>query len=37
MQTVLVTGGEGFIGSRFIRLLLTKYPKEKVVNLDALT
>jgi dTDP-glucose 4,6-dehydratase len=37
MQTVLVTGGAGFIGSRFIRLLLSKYPSGKVVNLDALT
>lgn len=37
MQTVLVTGGAGFIGSRFIRLLLTKYPSITVVNFDALT
>ncbi len=37
MQTVLVTGGAGFIGSRFIRLLLTKYPSITIVNFDALT
>ncbi|HWR19935.1 MAG TPA: dTDP-glucose 4,6-dehydratase [Clostridia bacterium] len=37
METVLVTGGAGFIGSRFIRLLLTKYPSITIVNLDVLT
>ncbi len=37
MTTVLVTGGAGFIGSNFIRLLLEKNPVARVVNLDALT
>ncbi|HTY14060.1 MAG TPA: dTDP-glucose 4,6-dehydratase [Candidatus Omnitrophota bacterium] len=34
---VLVTGGCGFIGSNFIRLLLEKYPGCSIVNLDKLT
>jgi dTDP-glucose 4,6-dehydratase len=34
---VLVTGGAGFIGSHFIRHLLTSYPEYRVVNLDKLT
>src|SRR5687767_14206475 len=32
-----VTGGAGFIGSAFIRLLLESFPKCQVVNFDALT
>jgi dTDP-glucose 4,6-dehydratase len=34
---ILVTGGAGFIGSNFIRLILDKYPDYEVVNLDKLT
>ena len=34
---ILVTGGAGFIGSNFIRYILSNYPKDKIVNLDALT
>ena len=34
---LLVTGGAGFIGSNFIRHILKKYPKYKVVNYDKLT
>ena len=34
---LLVTGGAGFIGSNFIRLILSKYPGYEVVNLDKLT
>ncbi len=34
---VLVTGGAGFIGANFVRLLLERRPEAEVVNLDALT
>lgn len=34
---LLVTGGCGFIGSHFIRVVLTERPDWEVVNLDALT
>jgi dTDP-glucose 4,6-dehydratase len=37
MQTVLVTGGCGFIGSNFLRYLLETEPGVAVVNLDLLT
>jgi dTDP-glucose 4,6-dehydratase len=33
----LVTGGLGFIGSQFIRLLLRERPGTSIVNLDAMT
>ena len=36
-KTVLVTGGCGFIGSNFVRLLLAERPDWQVVNLDLLT
>ncbi|MDH4228582.1 MAG: dTDP-glucose 4,6-dehydratase [Nitrospirota bacterium] len=35
--TLLVTGGAGFIGSNFVRHVLTVEPKVRVVNLDLLT
>ncbi|MGB2662044.1 MAG: GDP-mannose 4,6-dehydratase, partial [Candidatus Omnitrophota bacterium] len=34
---LLVTGGCGFIGSNFIRLVLEQYRDIRVVNLDKLT
>lgn len=34
---VLVTGGAGFIGSAFVRLVLDTYPDDTVTTLDALT
>jgi len=37
MTTLLVTGGAGFIGSNFIRLVLDRDPDVRVTNLDALT
>lgn len=37
MNRVLVTGGAGFIGSCFIRLLLDENPSCQVTNLDSLT
>lgn len=37
MNTILVTGGAGFIGSNFIFYIRTKYPDCKVVCLDKLT
>lgn len=37
MQNFLVTGGAGFIGSHFVRILLEKYPQDIVVNLDKMT
>ena len=36
-QTVLVTGGAGFIGSNLVRLLRRERPDWTVVNLDKLT
>jgi dTDP-glucose 4,6-dehydratase len=37
MTTILVTGGAGFIGSCFVRHILSKHPDYKIINLDALT
>lgn len=37
METILITGGAGFIGSHLARLFVNKYPQYKIVNLDALT
>jgi len=37
MKNVLVTGGAGFIGSNFIRALLTAESSVHIFNLDALT
>ena len=34
---ILVTGGAGFIGSAFVRLLIETEPDIRVVNLDNLT
>ncbi|MCI5144764.1 MAG: dTDP-glucose 4,6-dehydratase [Candidatus Electrothrix sp. AR3] len=36
-KTVLVTGGCGFIGVNFVRLLLESQPDWQVINLDKLT
>ena len=34
---LLVTGGLGFIGSNFIHYWISKYPEDRIVNLDAET
>ena len=36
-QSVLVTGGAGFIGSHVVRTLLRNHDEVRIVNLDALT
>ena len=36
-MSLLITGGCGFIGSNFIRLVLSERPDTRVVNLDKLT
>lgn len=37
MQSMLVTGGAGFIGSHFVRYMLQRHEGLKIVTLDALT
>jgi dTDP-glucose 4,6-dehydratase len=37
MRTILVTGGAGFIGSNFVRMVLAEHPDCHVVNVDKLT
>ncbi|WP_417204716.1 dTDP-glucose 4,6-dehydratase [Acetoanaerobium sticklandii] len=37
MKTLMVTGGAGFIGSNFIKLILKKYKDYRVINVDVLT
>src|SRR5437588_4697175 len=37
MKKLFVTGGAGFIGSAFVRLVLAEIPDARVVNFDALT
>lgn len=37
MKNILVTGGAGFIGSNFIKHILSKYDDYKILNLDLLT
>lgn len=37
MSTFLVTGGAGFIGGNFLRMMVDKYPSDRFVCVDALT
>ncbi len=37
MKTVLVTGGAGFIGCNFVKLMLAHHPSYRIINVDALT
>lgn len=37
MKNMLITGGAGFIGSNFIKLILNKHKNINIINLDALT
>lgn len=37
MKRILVTGGAGFIGSNFVRLILAEQPDCFIANLDSLT
>jgi dTDP-glucose 4,6-dehydratase len=37
LKTLLITGGYGFIGSHFIRLLRREQPQWRIVNFDLLT
>lgn len=37
MAKLLVTGGAGFIGANFIHYWLSKYPHDRITNLDKLT
>jgi dTDP-glucose 4,6-dehydratase len=37
MRQILVTGGAGFVGSNFVRMVLTEHADTLVVNLDKLT
>ncbi len=36
-RRIIITGGAGFIGSNFVRFVLTERPKWRIVNYDALT
>lgn len=37
MKTIFLTGGAGFIGSAFVRIVLDSQPDVEIVNFDALT
>ena len=37
MKTILVTGGTGFIGNCFCKLLLEERPEYRVINVDVCT
>ncbi len=37
METIIVTGGAGFIGSNFLNYAVVKYPEIRFINIDKLT
>lgn len=37
MQSIIITGGAGFIGSHVVRLFATKYTDYRIINVDKLT
>lgn len=37
MNSILITGGAGFIGSYFLPYFINKYPHYQIINLDLLT
>ncbi len=37
MNKLFITGGAGFIGSAFVRMLLDEAPGYEIINFDALT
>ena len=37
METILITGGAGFIGTNFVEYFAQKYPAYRLIDLDALT
>lgn len=37
MKKLFITGGAGFIGSAFVRLILNEMPQTEIINYDALT
>jgi len=36
-NTILITGGAGFIGSHVVRHFVTHYPDTLIINMDKLT